>query len=85
MRIDYRELKRRIQLLELLESIGWTSTEGRGKHKFESATWMSGNSFNVDLNRTCVCNMLDTPEWTSNLKVLARSQVSKRDFSPVLP
>ena len=31
MRIDYRELKRRIQLLELLESIGWTSTEGRGE------------------------------------------------------
>ena len=31
MRIDYRELKRSIQLLELLESIGWTSTEGRGK------------------------------------------------------
>lgn len=30
MRIDYRELKRRIQLVALLERIGWTSTEGRG-------------------------------------------------------
>ena len=30
MRIDYGELKRRIRLIELLERIGWTSTEGRG-------------------------------------------------------
>lgn len=30
MRIDYGELKRRIRLRELLESLGWTSTEGRG-------------------------------------------------------
>ena len=30
MRIDYRELKRRIRLEELLSGIGWTSTEGRG-------------------------------------------------------
>ena len=32
MRIDYGELKRRIRLIELLERIGWTSTEGRGDH-----------------------------------------------------
>ncbi len=31
MRIDYGELKRRIRLVALLESIGWTSTEGRGE------------------------------------------------------
>ena len=30
MRIDYGELKRRIRLAELLSSIGWASTEGRG-------------------------------------------------------
>jgi len=30
MRIDYGELKRRIRLEELLSSIGWASTEGRG-------------------------------------------------------
>ena len=30
MRIDYRELKRRIRLIEVLERIGWESTEGRG-------------------------------------------------------
>ncbi len=30
MRIDYGELKHRIRLSELLESLGWTSTEGRG-------------------------------------------------------
>ena len=30
MRIDYGELKRRIRLRKLLESLGWTSTEGRG-------------------------------------------------------
>jgi hypothetical protein len=31
MRIDYGELKRRIRLVALLESIGWKSTEGRGE------------------------------------------------------
>ena len=31
MRIDYGELKRRIRLIALLESIGWKSTEGRGE------------------------------------------------------
>ena len=31
MRIDYGELKRRIRLAELLASIGWASTEGRGE------------------------------------------------------
>ena len=31
MRIDYEELKHRIRLLELLTSIGWTNTEGRGE------------------------------------------------------
>jgi DNA primase len=31
MRIDYGELKLRIRLVTLLESIGWTSTEGRGE------------------------------------------------------
>ena len=30
MRIDYGELKRRIRLRALLESLGWTSTVGRG-------------------------------------------------------
>ena len=31
MRIDYRELKRRVRLIEVLfEWIGWESTEGRG-------------------------------------------------------
>ena len=30
MRIDYGELKHRIRLRELLESLGWESTEGRG-------------------------------------------------------
>lgn len=30
MRIDYGELKRRIRLVDVLISIGWTSTEGRG-------------------------------------------------------
>ena len=30
MRIDYGELKRGIRLIKLLESLGWTSTEGRG-------------------------------------------------------
>ena len=30
MRIDYGELKRRIRLRELLESLGWTNNEGRG-------------------------------------------------------
>lgn len=30
MRIDFRDLKRRIRLTELLGRIGWTSTEGRG-------------------------------------------------------
>ena len=30
MRIDYGELKRRIHLRALLESLGWISTEGRG-------------------------------------------------------
>ena len=30
MRIDYKELKRRIRLEELLSSVGWASTEGRG-------------------------------------------------------
>jgi CHC2 zinc finger len=31
MRIDYGELKYRIRLVTLLESIGWISTEGRGE------------------------------------------------------
>jgi hypothetical protein len=30
MRIDYRELKSRIRLRELLERIGWKSVKGRG-------------------------------------------------------
>ena len=30
MRIDYRELKSRIRLQELLERIGWKSIKGRG-------------------------------------------------------
>ena len=31
MRIDYRELKRQIRLLDLLTRIGWKSIEGRGE------------------------------------------------------
>ena len=31
MKIDYGKLKRRIRLSEVLESLGWTSTEGRGE------------------------------------------------------
>jgi hypothetical protein len=31
MRIDYRDLKERARILELLASMGWKSTEGRGE------------------------------------------------------
>jgi DNA primase len=31
MRIDYRELKQRIRLIDLLTKIGWKSTKGRGE------------------------------------------------------
>lgn len=31
MRIDYRELKQRVRLVDLLTSIGWKSTKGRGE------------------------------------------------------
>ena len=31
MRIDYRELKRQIRLMDLLARIGWKSTKGRGE------------------------------------------------------
>jgi hypothetical protein len=30
MKIDYRELKKRIRLSQLLDHIGWKNTEGRG-------------------------------------------------------
>jgi hypothetical protein len=31
MRINYRELKQQIRLLDLLQRIGWKSTKGRGE------------------------------------------------------
>ena len=31
MRIDYRELKQQIRLMDLLTKIGWKSTRGRGE------------------------------------------------------
>lgn len=30
MRIDYRELRQRVRLIDLLTQIGWQSTKGRG-------------------------------------------------------
>jgi hypothetical protein len=67
MRIDYGELKRRIRLAELLSSIGWASTEGRGEQlrgpcplaacnpHVESGSKPTARSFSVHVGKNVYC------------------------------
>jgi len=67
MRIDYGELKRRIRLVELLASIGWASTEGRGEQlrgpcplaacstHAESGSKTTARSFSVHARKNVYC------------------------------
>ena len=67
MRVDYGELKRRIRLAELLASIGWASTEGRGEQlrgpcplpacnpHAESGSKTTAGSFSVHASKNVYC------------------------------